>query len=68
MAINLIDQIKSYLTPDIIQKAASHVGESESATQTARTIVPTVVAALVNQASTNQRRPAGREHARRRPV
>ena len=53
MAINLIDQIKSYLTPDIIQKAASHVGESESATQTAMwTIVPTVVAALVNQAST----------------
>ena len=53
MAVNLVELAKGYLTPDIVQKAASFVGESESATQKAMSgIVPTLIAALANQAST----------------
>ena len=52
MAVNLIELAKGYLTPDIIQKAASFVGESESGTQKATNgIVPTLLAGLANQAS-----------------
>ncbi len=54
MAVNLVELVKGYLTPDIIQKSASFVGESESATQKAMNgIVPTLIAGLANQASTN---------------
>jgi OOP family OmpA-OmpF porin len=54
MAANLVEMMKGYLTPDIVQKAASFVGESESATQKAMNgIVPTLIAGLANQASTN---------------
>jgi OOP family OmpA-OmpF porin len=54
MAVNLVELAKGYLTPDIIQKAASFVGESELATQKAMNgIVPTLIAALANQASTS---------------
>ena len=35
MAVNLIELAKGYLTPDIIRKASSFVGESESVTQKA---------------------------------
>ena len=35
MAVNLVELAKGYLKPDIVQKAASFVGESESATQKA---------------------------------
>ena len=53
MAVNLVELAKGYLTPDIIQKAASFAGESESATQKAMSgIVPTLIAAFANQAST----------------
>ena len=53
MAVNLVELAKGYLTPDIIQKAASFAGESESATQKAMSgIVPTLIAGLANQAST----------------
>ena len=53
MAVNLVELVKGYLTPDIIQKAASFVGESETATQKAMNgIVPTLIGALANQAST----------------
>jgi outer membrane protein OmpA-like peptidoglycan-associated protein len=53
MAVNLFELIKGYLTPDIVQKAASFVGEPEPATQKAMNgIVPTLIAALANQAST----------------
>ena len=31
MAVNLVELVKGYLTPDILQKAGSFVGESESA-------------------------------------
>jgi OmpA-OmpF porin, OOP family len=54
MAVNLVEMVKGYLTPDIVQKAASFVGASESATQKAMNgIVPTLIAGLANQASTN---------------
>ena len=54
MAVNLVEMVKGYLTPDIIQKGASFVGESESATQKAvNGIVPTLIAAFANQASTS---------------
>ena len=54
MAVNLVELAKGYLTPDVVQKAASFVGESESATQKAMNgIVPTLIAALANQASTS---------------
>jgi len=54
MAVNLVELAKGYLTPDVIQKAATFVGESESATQKAMNgIVPTLIAALANQASTS---------------
>ena len=53
MAVNLVELVKGYLTPDILQKAGSFVGESESATQKAMNgIVPTLLAAMANQAST----------------
>jgi OmpA-OmpF porin, OOP family len=53
MAVNLVELVKGYLTPDIIQKAGSFVGESETATQKAMSgIVPTLIGALANQAST----------------
>jgi outer membrane protein OmpA-like peptidoglycan-associated protein len=54
MAVNLVELVKGYLTPDIIQKSASLVGESEPATQKAMSgIVPTLIAGLANQASTS---------------
>jgi OmpA-OmpF porin, OOP family len=54
MAVNLVELVKGYLTPDIVQKAASFVGESGSATQKAMNgIVPTLIAGLANQASTS---------------
>ena len=54
MAVNLVEMVKGYLTPDILHKASSFVGESESATQKAMNgIVPTLIAGLANQASTN---------------
>jgi Bacterial protein of unknown function (DUF937) len=54
MAIDLVDVVKGYLTPDVIEKAATHVGESSGATQKALAgIVPTLVGALANTAATN---------------
>ena len=53
MAVNLIELVKGYLTPDTVQKAASFVSESESATKkTLNGIVPTFIAALANLLST----------------
>jgi OmpA-OmpF porin, OOP family len=53
MAVNLVELVKGYLTPDIIQKAGSFVGESETATQKAMNgIIPTLIGAFANQAST----------------
>jgi len=53
MATNLVDLIKGYLTPDLMDKAASYVGESGPDTNKALAgIVPTSIAALSNLAST----------------
>jgi OmpA-OmpF porin, OOP family len=61
MAVNLIEHVKDYLTSDVIQKAASYIGESDSTTQRAMgSIVPTVIGALANQAST----PSGAQQLR----
>ena len=54
MAVDLVDLVKGYLTPDLIQKASGYVGESGGATQKALGgIVPTLVSALVHTASTD---------------
>ena len=54
MAIDLIDLAKNYLSPNVIQSAAARVGESSDATQKAFAgIVPTLVGALANTASTS---------------
>jgi outer membrane protein OmpA-like peptidoglycan-associated protein len=53
MAGTLVNLITGQLTPDVMQKAAALIGESGAATQKAFAgIVPTLVGALVNQAST----------------
>lgn len=53
MAIDLVELVKGYLTPDVIQRAATQVGESSGATQKALAgIVPTLVGALTQTAST----------------
>jgi OOP family OmpA-OmpF porin len=55
MAVDLVDLVKGYLTPDLIQKASGYVGESSGATQKALGgIVPTLVSALMNTASTDE--------------
>ena len=52
--IDLMDQVKSLLTPDIVSKMASFVGETPAATQKALGgMVPSVIAGLANQASTS---------------
>jgi outer membrane protein OmpA-like peptidoglycan-associated protein len=54
VAIDLVDIAKGYLTQDVIEKASGYVGESSGATQKALgLIVPTIVSALMNAASTN---------------
>ena len=35
MAMDLVELVKGYLTPDVIQRAASYTGESSGATQKA---------------------------------
>jgi len=52
MAIDLVDLVKGYLTPDVVLCAAGHVEESPAATQKALVaIVPTVVGALATKAA-----------------
>jgi OmpA-OmpF porin, OOP family len=54
VAIDLVDLVKGYLTPDVIGKASDLVGESSGATQKALGgIVPTLVSAVMSTASTN---------------
>ena len=54
MAMDLVELMKGYLTPDVIQRAASQVGESSGATQKALAgIVPTLLAGLTNMGSTS---------------
>src|SRR5262245_16756973 len=54
MAIDLVDLVKGLITPDVIQKAATHVGETSDVTQKALGgIVPTLIGALANTGSTS---------------
>jgi hypothetical protein len=51
MALNLIDLVKDYLTPDVLSKMAGLVGESPAATQKAvGAIVPSLAGIACNQA------------------
>ena len=53
MTVDLVGLIKISLTPDVVQKAAAYVGESESATEKALTaIVATLVAAMTTEVLT----------------
>ena len=53
MATDLVELVKGYLTPDVIQRASGQVGESSGATQKALAgIVPTLLAGLTNMGST----------------
>ena len=53
MAVNILELVKGYLTPDVIQKAATFVGESPSATQSALAgAVPAIIGALSDMSST----------------
>jgi outer membrane protein OmpA-like peptidoglycan-associated protein len=52
METSLIDLTKSYITPDVIQKASTLVGESPMSTRRAlETATPAIVAGLAGQAS-----------------
>jgi outer membrane protein OmpA-like peptidoglycan-associated protein len=54
MATNLIEVVKTYFTPDVVDKAAYFLGESIPDTHKAvAAAVPTTVAALTNMASTS---------------
>src|SRR5262245_1830804 len=54
VATNLVDQIKSYLTPEVVTKASAYVSESPPATEKALGgIVPMLLAGLANHASTS---------------
>jgi len=49
---SLIDAVKNHFTPDVVRKASSLVGESESSTRGAlNASVPTVLSGLVNMVS-----------------
>ena len=53
MAVDLVSLTKISLTPDVVQKAAAYVGESESATEKAlNAIVATLVAAMATEVLT----------------
>ena len=55
MAIDLVEQVKGYLTSDVVQRAANDLGESSGATQKALAgIVPTLIGGLANTASTSE--------------
>src|SRR3954463_7112653 len=53
MSFNLIDEAKSLLPSDLISRAASSLGETESGIQKAISgSIPTVLSGLLNQSST----------------
>jgi outer membrane protein OmpA-like peptidoglycan-associated protein len=54
MPENLVDLVKGYLTPDIVDRVASSIGESSGATQkTLSAAVPTLIGSLASLASTS---------------
>lgn len=51
MSVNLINLAKEYLTPEVLSKASSFIGENEQNTaKAADTIVPAVLGGLLNKA------------------
>jgi OmpA-OmpF porin, OOP family len=53
MSFNILDAVKGHLTPDLISKASSFLGESESGIAKAVSgILPTVLSGMVSKAST----------------
>jgi outer membrane protein OmpA-like peptidoglycan-associated protein len=51
MALNLLDTVRSYLSPSLIERASSYLGESPTGINTALTAaVPAVLAMFVNRA------------------
>jgi OmpA-OmpF porin, OOP family len=54
MSFNILDAVKGYLTPDLISKASSSLGESESGISKALSgIIPTVLSGFVSKANTS---------------
>jgi len=54
MSFNLLDQLKNHFTSDLVTKAASSLGEKETAVSKALSgIFPAVAAAFLNKATTN---------------
>jgi OmpA-OmpF porin, OOP family len=52
MSFNILDAAKGYLTPDLISKASSFLGENESGiTKAVSGILPTVLSGMVSKAS-----------------
>ncbi len=52
MSINILDTVKQYLTPDLITKASSMLGENETAVSKALSgVVPSVFSGLISKAS-----------------
>ena len=50
MSVNLLDSLKGYITPELISKASSALGESESGIAKATSaILPTLLSGLVNK-------------------
>ena len=54
MAFNLLDAVKSYFTTDLVQKAASFNGETESAVSNAlKVAVPVSLAGILHKAESS---------------
>jgi outer membrane protein OmpA-like peptidoglycan-associated protein len=52
MATNLLETVQGYITPDVIQKASSYIGENSNATQSAMSgIVPTLIGGIASRFS-----------------
>lgn len=51
MAFNLLETVRGYLTPDLLEKASNHLGESSSGiSKAASAAVPALLAMFVNRA------------------
>lgn len=54
MGVNIINLLKDYITPEVISKASTFVGESETGTSKAvGSIIPTVLAGLLNKSQSD---------------
>lgn len=53
MSINIVDLVKGYVTPDLLSKASSFLGENESSVSKAASgLIPTVLGSFMSSAST----------------